>query len=111
MVQGEGSSVPPLFGLDSMAEMRVYFGSHNGLMAMLPEGSDSSIAWPTGTRFIQCRKAPSGHWLIIVSAWDKYTDDTTEPGELRDPPRQQQQHDQQRRHQQQRSAKQKTPKS
>ena len=68
VMREQGSSLPAIFALDSMASMRTYFGSHNGLMAMVPEGCDEAIAWQTGTRFIQCRKAPSGHWMIIVSA-------------------------------------------
>jgi hypothetical protein len=63
------SPVPALYALDDMAAENTYFGTRNGLMALVPDGT--SIQWPSGTRFRQCEKAPSGHWLLKVSSWDK----------------------------------------
>jgi hypothetical protein len=63
------SPVPALYALDDMAAENTYFGTRNGLMALVP--NEASIQWPEGTRFRQCEKAPSGHWLLKVSAWDK----------------------------------------
>ena len=63
------SPVPGLYALDDMAAENTYFGTRNGLMALVP--GDIEIQWPVGTRFRQCEKAPSGHWLLKVSAWDK----------------------------------------
>ena len=69
----EEGDIPSLYGLDSMAENQTYFGTHNGKMAMVPKGKDEEIKWPAGTRFIQCERAPSGHWLMIISHFDKKT--------------------------------------
>ena len=65
------SPIPSLYGLNSMAKENTYMGMRKGLMAMIPEGTDDQIVWPKGTRFIQCQKAPSGHWFIITSCWHK----------------------------------------
>ena len=72
VIPGDPSPVPPLFGLNSMASMNVYFGTKTGRMHMVPEGSDSKIVWPHGTKFIQCEKSPSRHWLVMVSHWDAW---------------------------------------
>ena len=66
---GRPSTVPSLFGLDSMATMNTYFGTRNGLMAMVPDGREDEIVWPRGTRFISCERAPSRHWLITTNSW------------------------------------------
>lgn len=63
------SSVPPLVGLDTMGANNVYFGTKLGTFTMIPEGTDDKIIWPPGTKHLQCVKAPSGHWLLTVSAW------------------------------------------
>ena len=67
---GNESDIPPLVGLTDMARMNVYFGTKLGTVSMVPHGEEPSIKWPEGTRHIQCEKAPSGHWLIIVSDFD-----------------------------------------
>ena len=66
------SPVPPLYGLDSMARENVYFGTRNVMMAIVPDGREGEIQFPSGTRFRQCVKAPSGHWLLKVSHWTKH---------------------------------------
>jgi len=67
-----GSPSPPfLYGLKAMAEENTYMGTANGLMALVPAGCDDQIVWPQGTKFRQCRKAPSGHWILITSNWNK----------------------------------------
>jgi hypothetical protein len=66
------SPVPGLYALDDMAAENTYFGTRSGLMALIPKDADETqIQWPTGTRFRQCERAPSGHWLLKVSSWDK----------------------------------------
>ena len=65
------SPIPALYGLNSMSKENTYMGMRKGLLAMVPEGKDDEIVWPQGTRFIQCQRAPSGHWFILVSCWDK----------------------------------------
>jgi hypothetical protein len=65
------SDVPPLMGNDTMSRLNVYFGTRKGTFTMIPEGSDDQIIWPPGTKHIQCVKAPSRHWLLTVSAWQK----------------------------------------
>ena len=65
------SAIPPLLGCNTMASLNVYFGTKKGLFVMIPNGSDDDIKWPPGTKIIKCRKAPSGHWLLIASAWQK----------------------------------------
>ena len=40
---------------------------------MIPKGKDQQIQWPSGTTFIRCRKSPSGHWLLMVSAWNQFS--------------------------------------
>ena len=52
--------VPALYGLDSMAEENTYYGTRDGILAMVPDGMETQIKWPAGTRFIQMEKAPSG---------------------------------------------------
>ena len=69
VVNGSPSPIPSLYGLDDMAAQNTYFGTSNGLMAMIPQGSDDQIVWPKGTRFIQCRRAPSRHWVMTTSNW------------------------------------------
>ena len=69
VIPGNPSPLPPLYGLDSMAHMNTYMGTRSGLMAMVPEGKDEEIKWPAGTKFMQCVRAPSRHWLIKVSNW------------------------------------------
>ena len=65
------SAIPGLYPLENMAANNTYFGTHNGMMAMIPTGADGKIQWPQGTKFINCRKAPSGHWILIISAWKR----------------------------------------
>ena len=65
-----------------MAAMGTYFGTRTGVMAMVPEGKDDQIKWPHGTRFMQCRKAPSGHWLLMVSCWRQATSGGGPPSSL-----------------------------
>ena len=72
VIPGDPSPVPPLFGLSSMSSMNVYFGIRSGRICMIPEGTDQKIVWPHGTRFIQCEKSPSRHWLVMVSHWDAW---------------------------------------
>ena len=69
VVNGHPSPIPSLYGLDDMAAHNTYFGTANGLMAMIPEGTDKQIHWPPGTRFIQCKRAPSRHWIMTTSNW------------------------------------------
>ena len=69
VLPGQPSPVPPLYGLHSMAKDNTYFGTRSGTMAMVPDGLEKDIVWPPGTRFRQCEKAPSGHWLLVVSHW------------------------------------------
>ena len=57
-------STPGLYGVDSMSADNTYFGTRKGIMAMIPEGTDDQIQWPRGTRFVNCNKAPSGHWIM-----------------------------------------------
>ena len=68
------STVPPLYGLQSLAKDHTYVGSHNGILVMVPAGKDDEIRWPKGTEMIQCERSPSGHWLIDISHWDKIAD-------------------------------------
>jgi hypothetical protein len=64
------SDIPPLLGINTMADLNVYFGTKRGHFVMVPHGCEDQIKWPAGTKFIQMRKAPSGHWLLIASAWN-----------------------------------------
>ena len=74
------SGVPPLLGLRTMAALHVYFGTELGQFIMVPKGTDDQIVWPAGTKIIQCKRAPSGHWLLIASAFaKKETDGATAP--------------------------------
>ena len=54
-----------------MAAENVYMGTRNGLLALVPPEKSDEIVWPAGTRFRQCEKAPSGHWILVTSHWDK----------------------------------------
>ena len=69
VIDGHPSPLPGLYGLRSMAQDRTYFGTHNGLMVMVPPGTDQDIKWPQGTTFNQCEPAPSGHWIMTTSNW------------------------------------------
>ena len=64
-----GSGVPPLVGVDTMSKLNVFFGTRQGTFTMVPDGQENDIIWPEGTKHYQCVKAPSGHWLLTVSAW------------------------------------------
>ena len=72
VIPGAPSPIPPLYGLRSMAMENIYFGTNSGIMAMVPQGRDNEIVWPEGTRFRQCEKAPSGHWILVTSHWNKH---------------------------------------
>ena len=65
------SPLPTLYGLKSMSVQNTYFGTRNGKMVMIPEGKDDDIIWPSGTQVIQCEKAPSNHWILTTSNWEK----------------------------------------
>ena len=69
---GEPSTLPPLYGLNSMAERNTYMGTRHGVLAQVPDGEEDKIQWPPGTVFLQCKKTPSGHWLLGVSNWKLY---------------------------------------
>jgi len=69
VIPGNPSPVPPLYGLKSMAKENTFVGTRQGNLAMVPDGKEEEIVWPKGTRFIQMKKAPSGHWLIPISNW------------------------------------------
>ena len=73
---GESSPVPPLYGLESMMNENVVMSVRTGLMALLPEGTsaETHLKFPSGTRFRQCVKAPSGHWTLPVSHWAELSD-------------------------------------
>ena len=71
VIPGNPSPVPPLYGLKAMAEQNVYFSTRHGTMMFVPEGRDKEIQWPKNTQVWQCEKAPSGHWLLIVSEFAK----------------------------------------
>jgi hypothetical protein len=73
---GKPSNLPALYGLKSMAAENVYMGTRNGLMAFVPPDKTEEIIWPVGTRFRQCEKAPSGHWILVTSHWDKLKQST-----------------------------------
>ena len=70
VVEGSPSPLPGLWGLLPMARENTYFGTANGLMAMIPAGSDNLIKWPAGTRFNQTERAPSGHWVMTTTNWE-----------------------------------------
>ena len=55
--------------LGCMEQTKTDFGTNIGVMATVLEGIGDQITWPESTEFVQCRKAPSGHWLVVVSAW------------------------------------------
>ena len=69
VIPGTPSPLPPLWGLNSMAANNTFFGTANGLMAHVPPGLEDQIKWSEGTTSNQCRKAPSGHWLLGFSNW------------------------------------------
>ena len=71
----EQTSVPPLYGLKSMAAENVYMGTRSGVMALVPDGKEEEIKWPAGTKFRQCKKAPSGHWMLTFSHWENKAKD------------------------------------
>ena len=70
VLEGTGSGVPPLYGLEPMARDNVYFGTRTGVMHRIPEGSDHLITFPPGTTTIKCTKAESGHLLLPISKWN-----------------------------------------
>ena len=72
VIGGDPSPVPPLYSLECMADTNTYMGMRSGLLAMVPDGAEREIRWPQGTTFIQCKKAPSGHWLVVCSAWESH---------------------------------------
>jgi hypothetical protein len=42
-VTGEPSTLPPLYGLNSMAEKNTYMGTRNGVLAQVPDGKEEEI--------------------------------------------------------------------
>ena len=65
------SPMPPLFVLDDLEEMNADFGARSGLVVCVPKDKDDEIQWPAGTTFKQAERAPSGHWLLIISHWKR----------------------------------------
>ena len=65
----ETAMVPPLYSLSQFASDNSLFDSRAGRIYMPPEGE--AIAWPRGTRILQCERSAGGHWLLGVGHWDK----------------------------------------
>ena len=72
VIDDEKCEVPHLYGLEDMEFRNIFFGTRNGVMASVPNGKEDEIVWPKGTTFTQCRKAKSGHWIMVTSNWDQY---------------------------------------
>jgi len=64
------ADLPGLAGIDFMSGQNVYFGTKMGHGSAAPHGKEHEIQWPMGTKLVQCRKAASGHWLLVMSAWE-----------------------------------------
>ena len=62
-----------------MAQENVFMGTKTGLLALVPHGKEEQIQWPEGTRFRQCEKAASGHWVLVTSCWDKHRPEHLRP--------------------------------
>ena len=58
--QAGSSPVPPLYGLRAMKATNTVMVTRTGLIAQVPDGAETSIGWPDGTRFLQCEPSPSG---------------------------------------------------
>jgi hypothetical protein len=71
VISGDPSTTPTLYGLKDMEAENTYFATRKGVLAMIPEGTDDQIIWPQGTRFVQLERAPSNHWILTTSNWDK----------------------------------------
>ena len=67
VLRGAASAVPPLYGLEPMAQRNTYFGTRSGAQHEVPFDREHSIQWPEGTVHRQCTKARSGHWCLQVS--------------------------------------------
>ena len=68
---GVESGIPALVGLEDLALRNTYYGAKPGTLSMVPHGMNDQIIWPKGTRHLQMEKAASGHWLIIVSHFER----------------------------------------
>ena len=69
VLQGEAAPVPPLYGLDPMAERNTFVGTRTGYLHEVPIGMEHLIRWPQGTVHRRCVKTRSGHWCLPVSYW------------------------------------------
>ena len=67
VLEGNGSGVPPLYGLEPMARDNTYFGTRTGVLHQIPEGTDDLIIFPPGTKTMKLARAKSGHWLLPIS--------------------------------------------
>ena len=65
------SDIPMLLGPASMAEKNIYIGTKSGLLHMVPPDRERDIAWPEGTRSLQCVKAASGHWILPIDCFEQ----------------------------------------
>ena len=75
----ESAGVPPLYGLDLLDRDNGLFDSRDGVIYCLPvDFKAANIAWPPGTRRLQCVKGAGGNWLLEVIHWSK-----VDPAELR----------------------------
>ena len=77
VLRGAASAVPPLYGLEPMAQRNTYVGTRSGVLHEVPIGKEHLIQWPEGTVHRQCTKARSGHWCLPVSHWKKLKPHTT----------------------------------
>ena len=53
-----------------MSRMNVFFDTVRGVLARVPDGKNDEISWPEGIKFWKCRQAPSGHWYLVISAFE-----------------------------------------
>ena len=66
---GEGKLLPGLLGLQSMERLRAVIDTHNQKM-ILPGPGDIKYILPPGSMEIPLEKAPSGHLVMVIDAYD-----------------------------------------
>ena len=71
VISGNPSPVPSLLGRRTMAKLNVFVGTRQGQLMLVPEGQETQVIWPKGTKTLQCKEAPSGHLILPTSHWEK----------------------------------------
>ena len=80
MINSEGPSdmshyTPALYGMHDMRNRNIFVNTRGDQLISIPDKrNEKDVKWPTGTKFYQCARSPSGHMILVTSHWQAYAD-------------------------------------